>query len=907
MHIKEFIKKHRIKLSVISVSLLILVAAAVIFIQFSSETAPAVADISGINYHNINVIPLSCDKTGVDIKSGFKITSKQDISEAALKAVLKVSPSQEYKLKKLSSTEYRLNFKDDLKPDSIYKVSMGNKADSKRSWAFQTKKVFRIERTLPRNISTDVPLNSGIEITFSDENLEKVDKYFEISPKAEGKFEYHKKTVVFVPEKLAENTVYTVTVKKGLGLAGSDDKIQEDYTFKFQTVLNQSDNSNATKYFNIEGDSINNFTTDTLPELQLYGDGYFKNKEFNVEIFKYPSDKEFMSDLKKYDTLPYWAHTDTDSRRFESGSLTAISSFKTTLFDMNNEYWNTYILRFPSKLSEGHYLVNVTCEDKVKQALMQVSDNVCYFMAGEKNSLAWINDSVTGKPVKGVSIEAEGLGTAETGKDGVAVIKGKIPDPQKGANYYFKASRENKPAFIAPLSYYQYTDDNDKPECKYWSYMYLDRGLYLPTDTVNLWGIVKPRNGSDAPSKATLELYPSAYNGSSDNDRLSMISSKEIKLSSLGTYNSRMDISNLSQGSYYIQLKLGDSIVSSNYFEVRQYTKPAYKLTAVPDKNPMFSWESTKLAVQASFFEGSPVTGLNLNYYYKASSNNEGKLKCDQNGSAQLTLHPDRSANTFRPYYMDYSISNAQAEEETISVDGEIVVFPSDLMIETKTTKKGAKGLVDVQTHNVSFDKKILEDDLWYSSDAYRGSTVDKQLHASIYEEYWTAKENGKYYDFIDKTVHKLYQYTKVEKIIKELDFKTEGGKHSFDFNIDADKNKNYKIVIKGTDSHNNTIVEETYLDGYSGYDPNSYTSGFKYYTVENTSDKIKFKTGDTVPLDIYCNGQAVPESSNARSLYLRLSNGLLDYTVTDNTKYSFDFDSSYIPNMYVQGVYFDG
>jgi hypothetical protein len=30
----------------------------------------------------------------------------------------------------------------------------------------------------------------------------------------------------------------------------------------------------------------------------------------------------------------------------------------------------------------------------------------------------------------------------------------------------------------------------------YWSYMFLDRGIYLPTDRINVWGLAKPSGGS---------------------------------------------------------------------------------------------------------------------------------------------------------------------------------------------------------------------------------------------------------------------------------------------------------------------------------------------------------------------------------------------------------------------------
>src|SRR5690606_9149197 len=100
------------------------------------------------------------------------------------------------------------------------------------TWSFQTKNEFTVLGSLPRDKGWAVPVNTGIEIVFSHENYQDIEEYFEITPRVEGFFERHKRTAVFVPKGLQPGTIYTVRVKKGLGVLGSSETLKEDFVFQ---------------------------------------------------------------------------------------------------------------------------------------------------------------------------------------------------------------------------------------------------------------------------------------------------------------------------------------------------------------------------------------------------------------------------------------------------------------------------------------------------------------------------------------------------------------------------------------------------------------------------------------------------------------------------------------------------
>ena len=106
------------------------------------------------------------------------------------------------------------------------------------SFAFQTESELVVRSVLPADLATGVPLDTGIEIAFTEvvRNV-KPEKYITVSPETAGRFEFYPdgKTVVFVPEEnLSENTVYTVRVKSGMK-SESGKRLEADFESKFRT------------------------------------------------------------------------------------------------------------------------------------------------------------------------------------------------------------------------------------------------------------------------------------------------------------------------------------------------------------------------------------------------------------------------------------------------------------------------------------------------------------------------------------------------------------------------------------------------------------------------------------------------------------------------------------------------
>ncbi|MCX8130500.1 MAG: Ig-like domain-containing protein [Clostridia bacterium] len=913
MKVKDIYKNKPLFITLI-VSFVILLGAVItagFLLTGHTTQVSAGKNIETLNLKNINIVPLVSDSAGVDLKSGFKVLCKENYSESTIRSALNITPKQNYKLERKSEKEFLVDFNTSMEPNKIYRFEVsGSDSLKKRSWAFQTKKTFKVMRTLPRDKGTSVPANTGIEISFNYENVESLDKFFKISPDTKGKFEYHKKTAVFVPERLEQNTVYTVTIKKGLGLKNSDETIQEDYVFQFQTESPQKPPSED--FFSFS-DTLYNITSSVTPTFEIYASENLKNSEASIEIFKYPDENSFVENLQKYDSLPTWAYMDNDKIKFDTSKLEKVISFSTKILTGGNGVdWNyPHYLALPSTLQEGYYLISSTLNNIRQQTHLQVNNASVYVSVLKDKTLAWVNNSATGSPIEGATVQVAGVQQVKTGNDGIAIIPGQLPLPVTGSHFFMKIVSGKSPAFIARInSYYDYDyryynsdgyieNYNDSPNNSYWTYLYTDRGLYLPTDSVNIWGIVKPRDRKNPVTEAKLQLIPQNYYYA-NSDETSVIQSQDVALNEFGTFEGKLDFSNLSTGYYDVNLVYNNTVLSSAQFEIRQYTKPAYRIELQASRKVVFAGENLNFDIQASFFEGTPVSGLNLEYSSNTTSTAEGKLRCDKNGKAVFTATPSLGTTSWRPESLYMRVNNADSEEQEVAASSNIWFFPKDTMIQIDAKKKEGLASVDVKSSLIDL-AGIYEDFDCYNPDKFRGAPVNAALKAAITEEHWEKTETGTYYDFINKKTGKTYDYYKVSTLVKSIDFTTSSGKYTFDFPIE--KGRSYKITVTGFDSKKREILEEqTY---YFDNEYNLYSLQ-REYQLENAEQKEFYKKGDKVSLNVKRNTEN-PPGPKSRCLYLTLQNGLLDYEILEGNSYSFDFNESMIPNVYVQAVYFDG
>ena len=819
---------------------------------------------------------LKRDSAGVDTLSEFRLVSQKPIEGSQIKSLLKITPAEKYDLKKVADTEYKIKFAKELSKDKIYKFEITDVNNStqktNQSWAFQIKGTFRIIQTLPKNEATYVPLNSGIEFVFSNENFKSdgIEKYIEINPKLDGRFEKHNRTLVFVPKTLKPRTLYTVTVKKGIPLEGSSEVLGENKVFQFETEA-EKNYSNQSPFFSSE---TYEFPSSEIPVLEGWGEV----QPEQAAVYKI-DEATFVKSLQERDGAVPWTYY--QSKAYATEKLPTYLTFTPTI---KSTKYAKYI-ELPKKLENGFYLIETTIQGKKDQAWLQITPVSAYTAVSRTKTLFWVNSVETKKPIEGASVELIGGGlNAATNKDGIA---GSLtPDSLKNNKaHYFKIKSGNSILIIRAFSY-SYSPNSDL----YWHYFYLDRGLFRTTDSVSFWGVLKKREG-DQPKKVKIKLTENSYVDYFYN-KVDIIS-KEVDLSDSNTFIGFLDFKDLKPGNYEVTLLVGDETIDSKSIEVGIFDKPAYQIRVNPSKKAFFVGEDISYQIKTEFFEGTPAPNISL----KVSGNETNIIKTNSNGETSFTTKAKLNYATSNNEVNGIYLTPAEAELADISAGAYVKVFKSAINIDAEGKTAGGKATIEGSIKSV--DPTKVKD--IYSNNGFLSAGVSTDLKASIFETRQVARETGEYYDFIEKKTFKTYDYSQVRIWYKNLEAKSDkDGKFNLQFDIDTQKE--YEVRITANDSSG----RESFTTVYVSRSVDT-TSPTQYY-LENTKDyPALYKIGENVELTLKKDREQIKPDTDTRFLYVQSQNGIRDYSLLSSPTYSFKFEEKHIPNVYVTGVMFNG
>ncbi len=855
------------------------------------EYQPTSADSSPKDSYTLTAE--SADSRGIDINTSFKLHTENEKEKEFIEQNLRILPEQEFKVEEVSKKEFNIIPLTSLKNNAVYKVEMELPNSSKNySWAFQTKKQFEITGTLPSNDSMYVPLDSGIEIYFTYDNVEKIDEYFEIEPKVEGKFVYDRNTAVFVPDKLYENTTYTVKIKEGLGVKNSALKMDEGYTFSFTTI-----EEDQYFFFNSKG-IIYNFTEEQSPVISVGLSKELANEEFDINIYKYNSADEMLKDIEEYEKT----HSFELYKEGIPSNLSKVQSFNQTPIEIKKGYSSFYIFTIPEKIEKGHYLVEYINKDKKYYHYIQINNLLVYNAGFDKEQITCVSDSRTNVPIVNANVQVEDSEIVKTNGDGIAVTN---YVEEKNIYYYnhcqnFTVEAEGYEKFIgrspSDIYYGYYGFENVKDSQEYWKYMYTDRSKYLPDDTINIWGYINPKTG-EPPKNLKLHLI-------SDGWGKHEIDVKEVKLSSIGTFEGSFSFEGLTPGSYYICLRSGENDIICSQMDVCEYTKPLYKLSGGFNKEYISLGESIKFNVECNFFDGTPVSSidLGLNYYSYRIENSSEFNKTNKDGKSEIVVTPETSDTSWYPININCEIYNKNAEDQEVRIIDNFTLLPKDKMIEIEMHEESEDQYAEILFHELDSSKYNKNKDFQYKD--MRGVPLDETLHLKITEEYYVKTLNNEYYDYINKVNKKIYDYEQRSRIIRDEDINTVNGRFILDCNSMKNSNSNYEIEVSYKENENKIVEHEHYRYSYRGSTSSDKEDFYSLEIEEDIEKERKLKTDETYNYYLACNDYKVESTQNDRLLVLTMQKGLLDYEILEDTQGVFKFEEKHIPDVYLKGIY---
>ncbi|HEY9059595.1 MAG TPA: stalk domain-containing protein [Pseudobacteroides sp.] len=867
-----------------------------------SMAIPGTAADEGSNYSLLKngfiLTPLDVDATGISPDTGFSLISQSDITLEKLKSSFSIDGEPSPVITLSDTKKFDIKPSRPLLENSIYIFRL--KLEKETTWSFQTRQAFKILGTLPADKSVHVPTNSGIEINFNYEDYGSIESLFEITPKVEGRFEKHKKTSVFVPKKLEEGTIYTVRIKKGLKLNNTSRSIDEDYVFSFETDKKSAGFNSDYKGFISYIRNIYDYKTGSAPQIPInlnINEQVYKQKTIDVstKIYAYKSFESFHDAIKKRHVIPDWARVNYNANTIPVDGLDTVQTFTQTINASNNyDYMNPPLISVPKALPIGYYIVDSYWDDMSFQTFLQITDVGLYLMKSNTKTLVWLNDLSNKLPIEGAKVVlSDKTGSYISDSKGIAYFDTPVEPKNNDFSY--------KPQFITVttkegnISIYESSSYDRESYEKYWSYIYTDRSMYQPDDNISLWGFVKNRYNKESIKELTIELNK-GYGLDTP------IIRQRVDVTE-GFYNGNLKLPMIEPGGYNLEIKHKNVAISNTYINVQNYTKPSYKIDITKDKEAIFPGQEVNFNIKSSFFEGTGVSNLKLEYFIQDYSlgggNKNGTGTTDVKGNYTVKYSPVIKSIVQGENHVRFDVRALLPESGEIFESADVRVFVNDINANLSGQIKDGKGTISAEINKIVLDR--LNNGTAKDSGDYLGDPVaGKTLKGTIYKSRWEEKEDGEYYDYINKVTQKRYRYVLVKDAIKDFSMATSAdGKADFTFDAVQNDNSYYTAEISCKDNSGKDMKFEVYIGQHFSY---------KYPAYENYSlDGVKdaYSLGEKIDLELKKGrDNNLPEGSY---LFIKSQNGIRKYITSNKPLYSDYFTQEDVPNTSVKAVYFDG
>ncbi len=884
---------------------------------------------SALAYDKFTVTASSSDSLGMNADGYFIVDSQEAIEKDFVEQNIKIEPAMVYNIAKVNSKRYLIQPAQPLIANSIYSVSLhtNDNITSDYSWAFQVKNKFRIVGTLPADESNMVPTTTGIEVYFTHDNWDIKDfqNNFTIDPRVDGRFEKHKRTAVFIPKELQPKTIYSVSVKKSLALSGSKDRLMDDVVFRFETA-----NTGVTargEYFNFYDDEMI-WNSLTAPSVAFTSQGYDLNT-MSIDVFRFPSTAAYISAIQLKEQFPTWAVESRESKLIPLTNLSKIFDFQPKV-EQIEDYRSSY-LSLPERLDHGFYLLQTQLGSMVYQMLLQITDIAVFVTVSETKTLIWVNDVTTDAPISGAHVRLlKSDMEAETGSDGVVFIT--------TPSTFLDLSLSEKDFYLEVIANQQTTlirvdtsgggisdgiggwfgccfNAGSPEKDAYWRYLYIDRPVYQPTDTVEFWGMLKKRDQQSMRETVKVSLYKNDFSYY-DSGLPRPLWTSNLQLSDMGTFIGKTSLTNFSPGWYELAIELPSGRLTTRSFEVQTYVKPLFQILAKPEKDHIFYDEDQKVKITSKFFDGTVFPHLELEYRvegHRGVAIPLGTLTTDAFGKAEVVVPRNSySDGGFDAQgYVTLSLYPKLLEKSDMEVETSWQVYYAHHAITAreKLSEKemtiGAK-VYDVDLSKVNQPRETTNQESFFPMRDYFGNPRENaSVKGSVLRIDWKKVEHGEHYDFINKKVVKEYFWQDIETLVAKFDGVT-NTQGEYYFTMPYEKNVSYMIKVHTQDVNGKTSSQELHVSGvYEKVDPNP-SGWFNVWAQDDTRDRV-FDIGETAHIRLQKGATELLPKSTANYLYFTAQRGLRAFTVSDTPKLDIVFAETMIPNISVGAVYFNG
>ncbi len=238
-------------------------------------------------------------------------------------------------------------------------------------------------------------------------------------------------------------------------------------------------------------------------------------------------------------------------------------------------------------------------------------------------ALVWATDLASGEPVPNLSVRFNGAtigwhGEGRTDSDGIFLSAAR--DETELWDSYFAFSGQPGDADFAVafndwdsgIRPWDFNVSADYGSGDYAGYLYTDRPIYRPGQTVYFKGIVRADDDANYTIPADLRTLTVRV----DDPQGKELYNERLPLSDMGTLFGELTLDEAAPlGTYYIQMQEPElDFYTSASFTLAEYRKPEFQVAVTTDRDAYLNGETIRAAVEASYYFGGAVANARVNW-----------------------------------------------------------------------------------------------------------------------------------------------------------------------------------------------------------------------------------------------------------------------------------------------------
>lgn len=412
---------------------------------------------------------------------------------------------------------------------------------------------------------------------------------------------------------------------------------------------------------------------------------------------------------------------------------------------------------------------------------------------------------------------------------------------------------------------YSYYTPGDAYDTEQRTFLFSDRGLYKPGETISFRGIDRTRQmGSFKPytGNATITLSNTAWRNQIEYGRLDVTTS-----SSGGFYGSFTLPKDLEPGSYRLEYKReGERSGYSQYITVAYFERLKYQTAIDMPSTPVIAGDNLQATLSASYLAGGVLAGASYEaswttepwyfspdtpslkgYMFGPYDTSEGRNYLEDTngtltteGKAVLSCATTGSSIKGTPYRYRLQANVTDASNQLISATQAAVVHPASYYIGI-TKQAGGSSFAKAGTP-LSFDFKMVTPDGTVVQDEDNAVSLAAALHGNnstvsikLTREDWSlVQQQG-----IGGAVYSRYEKTFIDESTVELPLSAAGS-----FAVTPEKSGYHILSVTAKDSSDREVITEyRFFATGSGYTSLYHDDA---NLIKLTPDQSQYNPGDT-------------------------------------------------------------